>query len=420
MIIIRIFQLPCWILFITCSFINAEFQPFLWGVATAAYQIEGGTNMDGRGPSIWDDFSKIVGKIKNGDNGDYADGSYERFREDIKLMKNMNVKSYRFSISWSRIMPTGQYPINQEGIDHYKSLLKELKAANIEPLVTLYHWDLPSNLHNKYGGWLSPHIEFDFLAYADVCFREFGHLVKLWTTMNEPWTFCYLGYGSGIFAPGRCSDRSTCPEGDSSTEAYLAAHNVLNSHAAAVELYRTKYQSNQKGLIGMTLNQDWAEPLTSDPLDIAAAERRNEFLIGWFADPIVFGKYPQSMIDRIGDRLPTFTTEQSARLKGSYDFYGLNHYTSKYFSRSTFTTPYDSDSNTTTNSNSNGTTTLSSNITNVAGVGWATDQGNKEHRYDLNGVIIGPQAASPWLNVVPWGFYKMLMWNHNRYVNDKL
>jgi beta-glucosidase len=398
---------------------------FVWGVATAAYQIEGAVNDGGRGSTIWDTFSALPGKTDHGDTGELADGSYYRVKEDVQLIKDMGLKSYRFSIAWSRIMPTGQLPVNQVGVDHYNAVLDELERQGIEPLVTLYHWDLPSGLEDLYGGWLSPEIERDFVAYADVAFAAFGDRVKMWSTMNEPWTFCLFGYVTGLFAPGRCSDRSICTEGDSATEGYIAAHNVLNSHAAAVELYRTKYQSSQGGKIGIVLNQDWAEPLTDDPLDVAAAERKNEFTMAWFADPLVFGRYPESMVRLVGDRLPQFTPEQKVRITGSYDYFAINHYSTKYY--------YDP-----LRPLQEGEIRVEAPISAVVGVGadesspsasrslfdtsgnlgWPADQANKESKYDMHGQLIGPEAASSWLHVVPWGFHRTIMWNHFRYTVD--
>jgi len=310
-------------------------------------------------------------------------------------MKQMGVNSYRFSIAWTRILPKGtcEY-INEEGIAHYNKLINELLRNNIEPIVTLYHWDLPLELELKYNGWLSLHIIDDFSNYAEICFEKFGDRVKKWITINEPWTFATMGYVNGVFAPGRCSDRSKCTHGDSATEGYIVGHHVLLAHAAAVDLYRKKYPS-QEGIIGITLNMDWAEPLTSNIEDIEAAERRNEFSIGWFADPLLFGRYPQSMIDLVGDRLPTFSLEQQQKLIGSFDFYGLNHYSSKYFSN------YDR-----------------TNSSNTAVAGWGSDQHNFESKVDIYGREIGPQAASSWLNVVPWGIYKVLKWNYDRYSDE--
>ena len=368
---------------------------FYWGVATAAYQVEGATAEGGRGASIWDTFSALQGKIHNGDTGAIADDSFHKIAEDVQLIKAMGLKSYRFSISWSRIMPTGQPPVNAAGVAHYRALLDALQAADIVPLVTLYHWDLPQALEDLYGGWLSPQIEDDFVRYADTCFAAFGDRVKLWTTFNEPWTFCNFGYVTGTFAPGRCSDRTRCAAGNSSTEGYIAAHNVLNAHAAAVARYRTVYQRANQGLIGMTLNQDWAAPLDPDnALDVQVAERRREFLMGWFADPIVFGDYPRSMREYVGARLPTFTAAQRVRLAGSLDYFALNHYTTKYFTS---------------------VLTRSGESSGDGGGGWGDDQRTNESKVDRFGRLIGPQAASPWLHVVPWGFYEALMWNTRRY-----
>jgi beta-galactosidase len=359
---------------------------FLWGVATAAYQIEGAVNEDGKGPTIWDAFAKIPGKIKNGDTADIADDHYHKFEEDVRLAKNMGVNSYRFSISWARILPHGYGEVNQQGIAFYTKLINLLVAFGIEPFVTLYHWDLPQALQDEYGGWLSPTIETHFANFAEICFQNFGDRVKFWATINEPWSFSVMAYEKGIFAPGRCSDRSRCAEGDSNTEPFIVAHNVLNAHAAAVEIYRNRYQSSQKGHIGMVLNLDWPEPYTSSPEDQAAAQIRREFSLAWFADPIYFGHYPLSMYNAVGENLPKFTPEQIKRIAGSIDFFAINHYTTKYFKHH----PND-------------------------GKTWSDLQQNEETKYASNGNIIGPQGESPWLNTVPWGIYKMLMWISNRY-----
>ena len=408
----------------------------MWGVATAAYQIEGAVTDGGRGQTIWDSFAALPGKTDKGDTGEIADGSYYRIREDVQLIKNMGLSSYRFSIAWSRIMPTGEMPVNQAGIDHYNLLLDELESQGIEPLVTLYHWDLPSALEEKYEGWLSPDIENQFALYADVCFAAFGDRVKMWTTINEPWTFCLMGYVTGAFAPGRCSDRSKCAVGDSSTEGYIAAHNVLNAHAAAVQLYRKKYQTLHGGRIGMVLNQDWAEPLTDDPLDIIAAARKNEFTMAWFADPMVFGRYPDSMVELVGDRLPKFTPEQRERLIGSYDYFAFNHYSTKYYYDPVRPVKYGevriapkgsiehNNNNDKNKNNSNNNVKVERKdrllFDTTGGTGWAADQLNSESKYDQYGGLIGVQAASAWLHVVPWGFYNVIMWNHNRYTVNNI
>jgi beta-glucosidase/6-phospho-beta-glucosidase/beta-galactosidase len=395
---------------------------FLWGTATAAYQIEGAVQEDGRGPSIWDTYSKIPGKIAHGENGDIADDAYHKVREDVQLVKSLGIQAYRFSISWTRILPLGYGQVNQAGIDHYNMVIDTLLEAGLVPLVTLYHWDMPQGLEDKYGGLLSPKFEDDFVYYADICFRNFGDRVKKWATINEPWTQAYLGYSVGVHAPGRCSNRRVCSAGNSSTEPYIVGHNILNAHAAVVQLYRTKYQRTQKGEIGIVLNLDWAEPLTHSYIDNAAAVRHNEYSLGWFADPIFFGRYPSSMIDGTTDRdadgnviqkrLPKFTPEQRERLIGSVDFLGMNHYSSKYY--------VDAGYDIKANFIGSDCALDPANRHKIQeggdmGTGWAWDQKSYSTKYDLNGRLIGPQGESDWLNAVPWGFYDVLVYVHNRY-----
>lgn len=275
-------------------YVTTTSAEFLWGAASSAYQYEGAVHTDGRGPCIWDTFSALPGKIFDGETAEFADESYERYLEDIDVLKRIGLKYYRMSLAWPRIFPSGRGELNEKGIDHYNKVFDALLEAGITPIVTLYHWDLPQALEDEYLGWLSNEIENDFVAYADTCFSHFGDRVKYWSTMNEPWTFCVLGYDAGTFAPGRCSNRTICAVGDSATEPYLCAHNVLNTHSAVVQLYRKKYQKEQKGIIGIVLNQDFAEPQNeSNPADVAAAQRANEFKIGWFADPLFFGDYPE-------------------------------------------------------------------------------------------------------------------------------
>jgi beta-glucosidase len=305
-------------------------KDFLWGFATASFQIEGSTNIDGRGKSIWDDFSKLPGKTLDGRDGDVATDSYNRWEEDMDLLAEYGVKSYRFSIAWSRIIPLGgrNDPINPKGIEFYSKVIDKLLSKGITPFVTLYHWDLPQALHDRYGGWLNKdEIVQDYTNYAKVCFEAFGDRVKHWLTMNEPWCISILGYGRGVFAPGRCSDRTRSPEGNSSTEPYIVGHSVILAHAHAVKLYREQFKSKQGGQIGITLNGDWAMPYDNSPENIAAAQRALDFAIGWFADPIYLGYYPDSMRTTLGSRLPNFTPEEWKVVKGSSDFYGMNTYT---------------------------------------------------------------------------------------------
>ncbi|KAJ7819918.1 beta-glucosidase [Mycena olivaceomarginata] len=291
---------------------------FLWGFATASFQIEGSTNADGRGKSIWDDFSRLPGKTLDGRNGDDATNSYKLWREDVALLS--------------------QYG----GIEFYSKFIDALLANGIVPFVTLYHWDLPQGLHDRYGGWLNKdEIVLDYTNYAKVCFENFGDRVKFWLTMNEPWCVSILGYGRGVFAPGRSSDRTRSPEGDSSTEPWLVGHNVILSHANAVKLYRDEFKSKQGGQIGITLNGDWQMPYDDSPENVAAAQHALDFAIGNHFrqrmlitlltlisdDPIYLGHYPPYMQHLLGNRLPQFTPAELAVVKGSSDFYGMNTYT---------------------------------------------------------------------------------------------
>ncbi len=208
---------------------------FIWGTATSSYQTEGAATKDGKGPSIWDAFSSIPGKTHNGETGEIACDHYHKFKEDIQLMKNMGIQAYRFSISWARILPTGKGAINEKGIQFYCDLIDELLKADIIPWVTLYHWDLPLALQLEDDGWLGDSISDHFAAYAALCFERFGDRVKNWITLNEPWVVAILGYGQGVFAPGRVS----------TTEPYLAGHQLILAHAKAVHIYRKAYDKLQ-------------------------------------------------------------------------------------------------------------------------------------------------------------------------------
>ncbi|KAL0373997.1 UNVERIFIED_CONTAM: Beta-glucosidase 12 [Sesamum radiatum] len=257
------------------------------------------------------------------------------WQEDVKLMKNIGLDAFRISISWPRILPRGKLSggVNKEGIAFYNNVFNELLANGITPFVTLFHWDLPQAIEDEYTGFLSPHIVDDFKDFAGLCFKEFGDRIKHWITMNEPFTFANGGYDGGFIgnlAPRRCSSRDVCAQGNSATESYIVAHHLLIAHAAAVRLYKEKYQSIQKGEIGIALVTHWIVPYSSSKLDIQAAQRALDFMYGWFINPLVYGEYPRTMRSLVRNRLPKFTKEQAAMLKGSFDFIGLNYYTGNY------------------------------------------------------------------------------------------
>lgn len=295
---------------------------FTWGTATASYQIEGGWSQAGKGLSIWDAFTHIPGRIADGQTGDVTCDHYHRYKEDVALMAELGLKAYRFSLAWSRIQPDGRGKPNLEGIRFYSDLIDTLLDHGITPWVTLYHWDLPLALQLELDGWLNTDMAKIFRQYAAICFEHFGDRVKHWITLNEPWVVSIMGHGKGLMPPGRKSQ----------AEPYLAAHQLLRAHAQSVDLYRQKYQSIQNGRIGITNNCDWREPLTDSEKDKQAAQRAMEFFLGWFADPIYRGDYPEVMRKRVAERLPKFTAEDKALLQDSSDFFGLNHYTTAYAS----------------------------------------------------------------------------------------
>lgn len=262
---------------------RADFPPgFIFGTASSAYQYEGAVNEGQRGPTIWDTLTKRPGRVIDFSNADVAVDHYHRYKEDVELMNDIGMDAYRFSISWSRIFPNGTGEPNEEGLSYYNSLIDALLDKGIEPYVTLFHWDLPQALEDRYGGWLNSEIIEDFVQYAFTCFKEFGDRVKHWITFNEPYNFAIDGYDLGIQAPGRCSILSHvfCREGKSSTEPYIVAHNILLAHAGAFRAYEQHFKNEQGGLIGIALNSRWYEPFSNADEDTEAAARAMDFELG--------------------------------------------------------------------------------------------------------------------------------------------
>lgn len=290
-------------------------EGFIWGVATASYQIEGAYDEDGRGETIWDRFCSVPGNVLNGHDGKVACDHYHRYEEDVDLIKDMGMKAYRFSIAWSRILPKGYGAVNEKGIAFYGRLIDKLLEAGIEPYITLYHWDLPQALQDI-GGWSNPKMPDYFLEYAKVVLEAFGDRVNKWITLNEPYCAAFLGNYEGRHAPGY-RDFST---------AVRAAYHMYVGHGLVVDYFR---RHSCKGEIGITLNLMGRLPLTDSPEDVQAASVADGYLNRWFAEPIIYGRYPQDMIDLYRSKgivLPEFKEEHLKLMSQKLDFVGLNYY----------------------------------------------------------------------------------------------
>ncbi|CAN4093070.1 unnamed protein product [Withania somnifera] len=312
----------------TDNYSRGDFPPgFVFGAGTSAYQVEGAAFEDGRTPSIWDTFAHAG--FSGGANGDIACDLYHKYKEDVQLMVDTGLEAYRFSISWSRLIPGGRGPVNPKGLQFYNNYIDELISQGIQPHVTLFHSDLPQALEDEYGGWLSRKIVKDFTAYAKVCFKEFGDRVMYWTTINEANIYAIGGYDAGFTPPGRCSAPFgvNCSRGNSSTEPYIVIHNMLLAHSSAMKLYRRNYKPTQHGLVGFNIYGLWCIPYSNARADVIAAQRANIFYTGWIMNPFIFGDYPSIMKKAAGTRIPTFTNYEAKLVKGSVDFIGLNHYT---------------------------------------------------------------------------------------------
>jgi len=288
---------------------------FVWGTATAAYQIEGAVSDGGRGPSIWDTFTRKPGAILGGDNGDIADDHYHRVGEDVALLADLGINAYRFSISWPRIQPDGTGPGNRTGLGFYRDLAEQLLAHSMTPWVTLYHWDLPQALEDK-GGWLERETAYRFADYSAIVAEELGDIVTNWITLNEPWCSAFLGYASGVHAPGR----------QVATQSAHAAHHLLLGHGLAVPRIR---RAAPEARVGITLNLYPVNAASDSEADRDAARRIDGLSNRFFLDPLFNGTYPTDVIADL-DQVDWFTsTTASADLDAitaPIDFLGINYY----------------------------------------------------------------------------------------------
>ncbi|HEV2064820.1 MAG TPA: GH1 family beta-glucosidase [Thermoanaerobaculia bacterium] len=287
-------------------------EGFLWGAAVSAYQVEGSPLADGAGPSIWHRFSHTPGLVPDGDTGDVACDFYRRYGDDVRLMRELGLTAFRFSVSWSRVIPEGRGSLNLKGLDFYERLVDALLANGIRPLVTLFHWDLPAALDDR-GGWLNPDIAEWFADYARVLFRALDDRVELWTTLNEPWVVTDGGYLHGKLAPGHRS----------LFEAPIASHNLLRAHAAGVAAYRAEGRHR----IGLVVNLEPKYSASESPEDLAATRRADAYMNRQFLDPVFLGRYPEELPGIFGPAWPDFPATDFDAIRQPIDFLGVNYYT---------------------------------------------------------------------------------------------
>ncbi|MBM4429977.1 MAG: beta-glucosidase [Chloroflexi bacterium] len=290
-----------------------SFPPgFIWGAATASYQIEGAWNEDGKGESIWDRFSHTPGKVERGDTGDVANDHYHLWPQDVALMKSLGLQAYRFSISWPRILPAGRGQVNPCGLDFYSRLVDALLQAGIQPFVTLYHWDLPQLLQDQ-GGWPARAIAEAFVEYADVVSRHLGDRVKQWITLNEPWVSAVVGYLHGRHAPGH----------EDLGEMLAASHHLLLGHGWSVPVIRRNCPGAE---VGITLNLSPHHPASASYADRAAAWESDGALNRWFLDPLNARGYPADMVQHYGQPMDFVRAGDLQAIAAGLDFLGVNYY----------------------------------------------------------------------------------------------
>jgi len=285
---------------------------FIWGAATSSYQIEGGSDLDGKGESIWDRFCHTPGKVYNGDTGDVSANHYQYWREDIQLMKDIGLQAYRFSISWPRILPNGTGEVNQKGIDFYSRLVDGLLEAGIQPFVTLYHWDLPQALQDR-GGWPARETADAFVNYTEVVTQALGDRVKHWMTFNEPWVSAWLGYFTGEHAPGH----------QDLDEMLSAAHHLLLAHGAAVPVIRNNVP---EGEVGIVLNLYPMYAASASEADRGLARLWDGLQNRWYLDPLAGRGYPQDIVRHFGSALDFVRDGDMETIAAPIDLLGLNYY----------------------------------------------------------------------------------------------
>jgi beta-glucosidase len=298
---------------------------FLWGSATASYQVEGAWNIDGRGESIWDRFSHTPGNVKGAWTGDVACDDYHRFPEDLALMKQMNLRSYRYSIAWPRIQPSGSGASNQKGIDYYKRLTDAVVGAGMRPLVTLFHWDLPQPLEDQ-GGWPNRDTAARFADYVEIVVKALGDRINTWAIFNEPWVFTYVGYAEGRHAPGKTD-----------FDLFLKASHTVN--LAQGDGFRAIKAIAPKSNVGSAFSMSPATPATSSPEDAAAAKRFDAFNNVWFLETALRGRYPDAFVHGTPLKVMGFQSGDEKRMAAPLDYVGVNYYFRRLVSAANDATP---------------------------------------------------------------------------------
>lgn len=378
----------------------SSFSPdFLFGTSSSAYQFEGGYLAKERGQDIWDVYTHKQGNIIDGSNGDVANDQYHRYKEDADILASLGVNSHKLSILWARILPKGRHgKINWSGINYYKKVINSLLRRGIQPFVTVNHYDLPQELQDKYQGWLSPKLREEYAYFAEVCFKYLGDGVKHWITFNEPNMWAFLTYRTGLWPPNHCTQPFNCTKGGPS-ELFIVGHNLILAHAAAVNIYKNKYQKTQGGQIGISVLYYWYEPLRNTSADKVAVERALSFLSNWFLDPIIYGRYPKEMKDILGSDLPKFSRSDLKMLNGAgVDFIGINHYTT-YYVQDCLSSHSHCERN---------------------GAGNFKIDGFVEQTPLKNGTLIGEMTGLYYLVVYPRGMEKVIMYVKGRYPNTPL
>jgi beta-glucosidase len=289
-------------------------RDFVWGAATASYQIEGASTEDGRGESVWDRFCATPGKVRNGDDGSVACDFYHRYSDDIGLMRELGIDAFRFSVAWPRVLPEGRGAVNAAGLDFYDRLVDELLGNGITPFVTLFHWDTPQTLEDA-GGWPVRDTVDAFCEYVEAVASRLGDRVTHWITHNEPWVVSWVGHAWGHHAPGRTSD----------PDALATAHHLMLSHGRAVDILRRLSPDSE---VGITLNLDHPYPATDDEADAAATRWVDGMHNRWFLDPIFHGRYPADLAEEWEPIMPKIDDGDLETISAPIDFLGINNYTS--------------------------------------------------------------------------------------------